>query len=55
VLFLVLTGEVELVEAGVLLKMLKMEFRLDFFDDDASDILRRTGRRWFLRCGNDPK
>jgi hypothetical protein len=50
----VLTGEVELVGAGVLLKMLKMELRLDFFAD-ASDILRRMGRRWFLRSGSEPK
>lgn len=52
--FLLLTGEVELVEVGVLLKMLNMELRLDFFDD-ASDILRRIGFRCIFRCGNDPK
>lgn len=52
--FLLLTGEFELVEVGVLLKMLNMELRLDFFDD-ASDILRRMDFRWIFRCGNDPK
>lgn len=42
-------------EVGVLLKMLNMELRLDFFAD-ASDILRRIGfRALFFRCGNDPK
>jgi len=57
-----LTGEgvaelllVLLVDADVLLKMLKMELRFDFFAD-ASEILRRIGFRVsFRRCGNDPK